>query len=117
VIYRILADLTVVLHFAFILFVVAGGLAVLRYPRLIWLHLPAAVWGAGIEFTGWICPLTPLEQTLRVLAGEAGYSGGFVEHYLHALIYPSGLTSEIQIVLGVVVVAVNMAVYLVIWRR
>jgi hypothetical protein len=116
VIYRILADLVVVLHFAFILFVLAGGFAVLRYPRMIRLHLPAAIWGALIEFKGWICPLTPLEQALRLKAGDAGYQGGFVEHYLHELIYPIGLTPGIQIVLGILVVAVNLAVYLVVWR-
>lgn len=116
-IYRILADLTVALHFAFILFVLAGGLAVLRHPRLMWLHVPAALWGAAIEFAGWICPLTPLEQALRIKAGESGYRGGFIEHYLHALIYPTGLTPHIQIVLGFAVVIVNAAVYLAVWRR
>lgn len=116
-IYRVLADLTVVLHFAFILFVLAGGLAVLRHPRLMWLHVPAALWGAAIEFAGWICPLTPLEQALRIKAGESGYRGGFIEHYLHALIYPTGLTPHIQIVLGFAVVIVNAAVYLAVWRR
>lgn len=116
-IYRVLADLTVVVHFAFILFVLTGGLAVLRHPRLIWLHAPAVVWGAAIEFTGWICPLTPLEQALRIRAGEAGYSGGFVEHYLIPLIYPGALTPEIQILLGFVVILVNAAVYGIVWRR
>ncbi|HLF96250.1 MAG TPA: DUF2784 domain-containing protein [Methylococcaceae bacterium] len=114
--YRLLADLTVVLHFAFILFVLAGGLAVLRHPRLVWLHLPAVVWGAAIEFTGWICPLTPLEQALRIKAGDAGYGGGFIEHYLIPLLYPGALTPEIQIVLGVAVICVNGAVYLVVWK-
>ena len=116
-IYRILADLTVVVHFAFILFVVAGGWAVSRHPRLIWLHVPAVLWGAAIEFAGWICPLTPLEQALRVKAGDAGYSGGFIEHYLYPLMYPVGLTVDIQLVLGFVVVALNAATYFVIWRK
>lgn len=115
--YRVLADLTVLLHFAFILFVVTGGLLVLRRPKLAFLHVPAVLWGATTEFTGWICPLTPLEVALRVRAGEEGYAGGFIEHYLIALIYPDGLTPDIQILLGLAVVAVNGAVYGIVWRR
>lgn len=96
---------------------VAGGLAVLRWPRLAFLHLPCVVWGAGIEFAGGICPLTPLEQRLRAAAGEAGYSGGFLEHYLLPVIYPPGLTPAVQIALGAVVVAVNVGFYALVWRR
>ncbi|MEX0733931.1 MAG: DUF2784 domain-containing protein [Steroidobacteraceae bacterium] len=116
-IYRFLADAVLVLHLAFILFVVLGGLVVLRAPRLAWLHLPAVVWGACIEIFGWICPLTPLENRLRALGGEDGYAGGFIEHYLTALIYPAGLTRNLQFLLGALVVAINLAVYLRLWQR
>ncbi|AEI78837.1 hypothetical protein CNE_1c35440 [Cupriavidus necator N-1] len=112
-----LADLVVIVHGLFILFVVAGGLLVLRWPRVAWLHLPAAAWGVLIEWSGWICPLTPLENTLRQAAGQAGYSGGFVERYLLPLIYPAGLTPAVQLWLGAVVLAVNVAVYVLWWRR
>ncbi len=110
--FRILADAILVLHLAFIAFVILGGLAVLRWPRLAWLHLPAVLWAAGITFAGGYCPLTPLENRLRVAGGEAGYEGSFIEQYLTALIYPDGLTRGIQITLGCFVVAVNLAVYL-----
>jgi len=109
--YRILADLVVGLHAAFVVFVVVGGLLALRWPRVAMLHLPAAVWGALIEFRGWICPLTPLEKSLRAAAGQAGYEGGFIEHYLLPVLYPSGLTRGVQLVLGTAVVAINLAVY------
>ncbi|WP_432258608.1 DUF2784 domain-containing protein [Cupriavidus sp. TMH.W2] len=112
-----LADLVVIVHGLFIVFVVAGGLLVLRWPRVAWLHLPAAAWGVLIEWSGWICPLTPLENTLRQAAGQAGYSGGFVERYLLPLIYPAGLTPAVQLWLGLVVLAVNVAVYALWWRR
>ncbi len=112
-----LADLVVVAHGLFILFVVAGGLLVLRWPRVAWLHLPAAAWGVLIEWFGWICPLTPLENTLRKAAGQAGYSGGFVERYLLPLIYPPGLTPAVQLWLGLVVLVVNVAIYALWWRR
>ena len=105
------ADVVVLLHFAFILFVVAGGLLVLRYPRVAWLHLPAVAWGALIEFSGGICPLTPLEILFRRAAGEAGYAEGFIAHYLLPLIYPAELTREIQFALGFFVLIVNVAVY------
>ncbi len=114
---RWLADLIVVVHLAFILFVMLGGLAVLRWPRLAWAHVPAVLWGVWIEFSGGICPLTPLENHFRVLAGEAGYDGGFVEHYLIPLIYPHDLTRGTQFVLGAIVIAVNLAVYGWRWRR
>jgi Protein of Unknown function (DUF2784) len=115
--YRILADITVGLHLLFVVFVIAGGLLVLRWPRLAWVHIPAAVWGALIEFAGWVCPLTPLEQTLRNAAGEAGYRGGFIEHYLLPVLYPGGLTRGIQIGLGVTVVLLNVLVYGYLLRR
>jgi hypothetical protein len=109
--YGALADLVVVVHLAFVAFVVFGGLLVLRRPRLAWLHLPAAVWGVMIEFAGWMCPLTPLENAFRERGGEAGYSGGFVEHYLLPVLYPSGLTRGVQLMLGSLVLALNLAVY------
>jgi hypothetical protein len=107
----LLATLVVTLHFTFVLFVVLGGLLVLRWPWLAYAHLPAALWGAWIEFAGWVCPLTPLEQSLRLKAGEQGYSGSFIEHYLLPLLYPSALTRTIQVALGAVVIAVNMCIY------
>jgi len=114
---RILADLLVLIHFGFVLFVVAGGLLVLRWPRLAFGHLPAALWGAWIEFSGGICPLTPMEKALRVRAGEATYAGDFVGHYVLPVLYPSGLTRNVQLVLGMVVLAVNLAVYAMLLRR
>jgi hypothetical protein len=116
-IYRLLADLVFLVHLAFALFVVLGGIAVWLKPGIAWLHLPAVAWGALIEFAGWICPLTPLEQSLRRLAGEQGFSGGFVEHYLLPILYPAGLTRDIQIGLGLFVLLVNGIAYLLILRR
>jgi hypothetical protein len=113
----ILADVVLVLHAAFIAWVVLGALAVLRWPRLAWLHLPAVVWGVWIELSGGVCPLTPLEQRLRLAAGEAGYSGGFIEHHLGALIYPSGLTRGTQWLLAGIVLAINLVIYAVLWQR
>ena len=111
--YPLLADAVLLLHLGFILFVAFGSFAVLRRPRLAWLHLPAVLWGIWIEYAGWICPLTPLENQLRRMGGEAGYGGDFIGHYLTAMIYPQGLTRTAQIVLGTLVLAVNAAVY---WR-
>ncbi len=116
-VYRFLADTVVVIHGAFVLFVVLGGLLALRWRRLVLVHLPAAAWGAVVEFTGWVCPLTPLENRLRRLGGAEGYTGGCIEHYLVPLIYPAGLTPGRQFVLGFVVVGVNVVVYGAIWRR
>ena len=110
-IYRLLADLLVVGHITFVLFVVAGGLLVLRRPRLAFLHLPVAAWGAFVEFSGWICPLTPLEIRFRQMGGQAGYSGGFVEHYLLPVLYPTGLDRAQQVWLGILAMAVNLGVY------
>ncbi len=115
--YRIAADAVLVLHLCFILFAVLGALLVLRWRWLAWLHLPAAVWAAMIEFAGWYCPLTPLENSLRHAGGEQGYSGGFIEHYLVPLIYPSGLTRELQLVLGLIVIAINLTLYGFLLRR
>jgi hypothetical protein len=109
--YAVAADLIVVVHLFFILFVAAGGLLTLRWPSLAWVHLPAALWGAFIELGGWICPLTPLEINLRQSAGEAAYSGEFIEHYVVPLVYPSGLTRDIQIGLGIAVLTLNALIY------
>jgi hypothetical protein len=114
---RLLADTLVVVHFAFIAFVVAGGLLALWRRAWAALHLPAAAWGAWTEFTGTICPLTPWENALRAKAGVAGYAGGFVEHYLTPLIYPDALTAQTQVVLGFAVIAINAAVYGLVWWR
>jgi hypothetical protein len=112
----ILADFLVLLHLLFVVFVVAGGFLLLRWPKIAWLQVPAAVWGAYIEFSSGICPLTPLENHLRALGGEAGYSVSFVERYLMPILYPANLTVPIQIVLGGLVVAVNLAAYALAYR-
>ncbi len=112
-----LADAIVLLHLAFIVFVMLGGLLVLRWPRLAWLHLPAVAWGVLVEWSGWICPLTPLENALRLRAGQQAYAGDFVQRYVLPVIYPEGLTREIQVVLGAVVLALNLAVYATLYRR
>ncbi len=115
--YRVLADLVLVVHLLFIAFVVAGGFAAVRWPRLAWAHVPCFVWGALIEFAGWICPLTPLEVRLRIASGQAGYSGGFIERYLLPIIYPGALNREIQIWLGLSVLALNAVAYALLLRR
>ncbi|WP_305909828.1 DUF2784 domain-containing protein [Methylomarinum sp. Ch1-1] len=109
--YRIIADLLVVLHLGFIVFVMLGGLLLLKYRWMALLHVPAVIWGTLLEFRGWYCPLTGWENDFRQSANQAGYSGGFVEHYLIPLIYPAGLTADTQILLGILVVAVNLLIY------
>jgi hypothetical protein len=116
-IYRALADFVLVLHLAFVLFVVLGGLLVLRWPRLAWLHIPAAIWGVLIEYSGWICPLTPLENSFRIKGGEDCYSGGFIEHYIQPTLYPAGLTRSTQLVLGSLALIVNLAAYGIVLSR
>lgn len=115
--FRLLANAVVVVHALFILFVVWGGFLVWRRRWVAAIHVPCAVWGVMIEYRGWICPLTPLENALRARAGEAGYGGGFVEHYLVPAIYPSGLTPRIQVMLGTFVLAINVLAYAVLLRR
>lgn len=110
-VYNVAATTTAVLHLAFILFVVFGAFAVLRWPKLMWIHLPAAVWGVLIEWFGWYCPLTRWENHFLREAGKAGYSGGFVEHYLFPLIYPAGLTRGIEVTIGLFVLVINAALY------
>jgi hypothetical protein len=109
--HRILADAVLLLHGLFIVFAVAGGALVWRWPRLAWLHLPAVAWAVWVEWAGWICPLTPLENDLRRAAGQAGFGGGFIEHYLLGLIYPEGLTRDVQIGLGALVALINFLAY------
>lgn len=109
--YRLMADIVVLLHFTFILFVLMGGILSIWWRKIVWIHIPAAGWGVLIEFAGWICPLTPLENRLRAKGGEAGYPGGFVEKYILPVIYPTELTREIQIILGILVITVNLVIY------
>ena len=111
VIYQGLADAVVLLHLTFVLFVVLGGLLVLRWRRVAWVHVPAALWGVVVEWTGWECPLTPLGNWLRAAGGEPGYAGGFVEHYLMPVLYPATLTRTDQLGLGAAVLAANVLVY------
>lgn len=115
--YHALADLVLVLHLAFIIFVVAGGLLALRWRRAPLVHIPAALWGVFVEVTGKVCPLTPLENTLRRAAGASGYSGGFVEHYLAPAIYPPALSHGVQLWLAAVVVLSNIGTYVFVWHR
>ena len=113
----ILADAVLVFHGLFIVWAALGALAVLRWPKLVWVHLPALAWAVWIETSGRICPLTPLENSLRRAAGEAGYSGGFIEHYLGRIIYAAGLTREAQWAVAGVLLAVNVVMYGVIVAR
>ena len=112
-----MANLIVALHFAFVVFVVLGGLLALRWPRVTWLHVPAVIWGALVEFTGWICPLTPLENRLRRAQGETGYQGDFIAHYILPALYPNGLTRRDQLMLGGLALAINVAIYAVVFVR
>lgn len=114
--YALLADAVVLLHFAFLLFVVFGGLLALRWPRVAWLHLPAAIWGAYVELYNHYCPLTPLENRLRMEGGLTAYGGGFIDHYIVPVIYPPGLTPALQAVLGGALVASYALIYALAWR-
>jgi hypothetical protein len=122
---KLIADALVLFHFAFILFVIGGGFLVRRWRRIIWLHIPCAIWGALIEFAGWICPLTPLENNLRISAGGSGYSsayssaysGGFIDNYIIPVVYPSALTRGIQIVIGLGVIIINLWAYSWLWSH
>jgi hypothetical protein len=109
--YRVFADLIVLVHLAFVLFAVLGGLLVLRWKRCAWLHVPTVLWAALIEFAGWVCPLTPLENWLRERGGVTAYQSGFVEHYILPLLYPAVLTRRLQIVLGLFVLGINVGIY------
>jgi hypothetical protein len=115
--YLLSADMVLLLHAFFVLFVLFGGLAALRWRRLAWFHLPAALWGAIIELGGWICPLTYLENHLRRMGGGAGYSVTFIERYLEPLLYPLGLTRHTQLVFGFTALLINMAIYIRLWSH
>jgi uncharacterized protein DUF2784 len=114
---RVLADGVVLVHTAFVAFVVLGGFLAWRWRPLVWVHVPCALWGMLIEYRGWICPLTPLENALRRRAGLEGYAGGFVEHYVIPVLYPAGLTRPTQALLGTLVLVVNLVAYGVLLRR
>jgi len=116
-VYNLLADVIVLAHFLFIAFVICGGFLVIRWPRVAFVHLPAAIWGAVVEIFGWVCPLTPLENNFRLLAGNSSYSGDFVARYLIPLIYPENLTTTIQQLFGGVVITVNMIIYTIAVRK
>jgi len=115
--YSFLADIVVLLHLFFVVFALLGGILVLWKSTIAWLHVPAVFWAAGIEFLGWVCPLTPLENFLRNRGGGVGYESGFVEHYIMPILYPVSLTREVQIGLGFVVVFVNIGIYILVWYR
>ena len=115
--YRIFADVVVVTHLLGIIYGLLGGLLYFWRHWLIFVHLPLALWISLIEFFGWICPLTPLENTLRIAGGEAGYNGGFIEHYLIPVIYPPGLTREVELVLGIIALGLNLTIYALVWRN
>jgi len=115
--YTLAADVIVLLHFGFVIFVVAGGLLVFQWRWIALLHLPSMLWGVLLEFRGWLCPLTPLENSLREASGHSGYSGGFIEHYILPVLYPVELDRNMQIAIGSIVIVINVAVYgWLIWR-
>ena len=109
--YTLAADAVVLLHLGYVMFVVAGGLLVFRWRWIGLLHLPAVLWGVLLELLGWLCPLTPLELRLREAAGQQGYSGGFIEHYILPILYPVELDRNMQVALGSIVIVINVAVY------
>jgi hypothetical protein len=115
--HQLLADLVVLLHLTFILFAAFGGLLAIRWRGVMWVHLPTLTWAAFVELTGRICPLTPLENWLRRAAGEAGYEGDFIAHYIVPIVYPIGLTRTIQIALGAILILGNAGIYAIVWRR
>ena len=115
--YGLLANAIVAFHALFVVFIVMGGFLAWRWRWVAVVHVPCAIWGMLIEYRGWICPLTPLENSLRAKAGQQGYTGGFIEHYVLPAIYPSGLTPRIQVVLGTAVLAINLLAYGVLLRR
>jgi hypothetical protein len=115
--YNILANAVISIHLLFIVFVVCGGLLVIRWPKLTFVHLPAAIWGAAVEICGWICPLTPLENHFRKLAGESPYSGDFISRYLLNIIYPGNLTATMQQAFGGLVIGLNLIFYIIALRK
>lgn len=116
-VYALLADAVLIVHACFVAFVVLGAGLVPRWPRLAWIHVPAVAWGVAVELAGWVCPLTPLEDRLRRAAGQGGYGGDFIGHWIQALLYPAGLTRPLQWLLAALVLAINVAAYRSLWRR
>jgi len=110
-IYLILTEAVLAVHLAFVLFVVIGGVGIFYRRSVAWIHVPAVIWAALIEFAGWICPLTPLENLLRTRGGLSGYETGFIEHYVMPVLYPAALTRHLQIVLGLMVLGINLIIY------
>lgn len=110
-IYWIAADLVMVVHFLFALYVVLGGIAVWRWPRSAWLHVPAFTWGLLVVAKNWVCPLTPIEQNLRLAAGEQGYQGGFLAHYIEPILYPEGLPQDLRLFFAIGLIILNIALY------
>jgi Protein of Unknown function (DUF2784) len=115
--YQLLADLIVLVHVVFVIFAVVGGLLAARWRCFVWIHPPAVIWAAIVEFFGWVCPLTPLENWLRRRGGQGGYPSDFIAHYILPVLYPEGLTREVQIALGMIVVLLNLAIYAWIFRN
>src|SRR5687767_12756638 len=115
--YAALAALVVFAHLAFVVFATLGGMLALRWPRIAWVHLPAAAWAAFVEFSGRLCPLTPLENVLRRRAGLEDYSGDFIANYMFPILYPAGLTREAQVAIGCCVIVMNVIAYVFVWRR
>jgi hypothetical protein len=113
--YHVGANLVLLLHFSFVLFVLFGGFLLIKWPRLMWLHLPAVAWGAFVEFSDGICPLTPLENWFRAQAGEATYAGDFIVRSLTSILYPDALTHQTQLILGTALLVVNLAIYGWLW--
>lgn len=116
-IWRILADAVLILHFVFVTFVVLGGFLVLRWPTLAWVHAPAAIWGIVITSIGGVCPLTPLEKHFIVQGGGEAYRGGFIAHYLTSVVYPEGMTRDTQVVLALLLLVFTVFVYWRVWRH
>jgi len=116
-IYRILADIVVIFHLSFVIFSVIGGVLALKWRKIIWIHIPVVIWAVVIEFAGFICPLTPLENNLRFRGGESGYESDFIEHYIFPVLYPEGLTHTMQVIIGIFVLTVNIVVYSIIIHK
>ena len=115
--FALAADLQIIVHLGFIGFVILGGFMLLKWRWLIFVHLPAVLWGVLLEFQGWICPLTPLEQALRRMSGQQGYTGGFIQHYILPVIYPPALNEDIQLILGILLILINVIIYLWVFQK